>query len=283
MTITPARFAVLAAALSLVSCSASSQKSLTLEVLRDIRYSAHDGKGLALDVYRPKGARGLPAVIWIHGGGWRSGSRSEAANVEALAARGFVGVSVDHRLSTEAPFPAAVEDVKAAVRWVRAHATEYGVDPDRIGVWGASSGGHLALMVACSDESAGPVSSRVQAACAWYAPTDLSNRDLGYAVEEIQLFLGASMYSPAARAASPLGLASADDPPVLLVHGALDVLVPPSHSLKMVEALRKAGAEARVILVKHARHGFEADGGDPEPSKADVLETSIEFFEDELK
>lgn len=276
------RVVVLAAALGLASCSAS-QKHAPVEVLRDIRYATHDGGSLALDVYRPKGAKALPAVIWIHGGGWRSGSRAEAANIEALAARGFVGVSVDHRYSTEAPFPAAVEDVKAAVRWVRAHAAEYGADPDRIGVWGASSGGHLALMVACADETAGPVSSRVQAACAWYAPTDLSNRDLGYALEEIQLFLGATIWSPAAKAASPVTLASADDPPVLLVHGELDILVPPSHSRGMAEALRNAGTKAKLVLVKHARHGFEADGGNPDPSKAEVLELSIDFFEEELK
>ena len=111
------RFAILACAVCLPSCTGSSQNSVPLDVIRDIEYAVRDGKPLGLDLYRPKGPRteALPAVIWIHGGGWKSGSKSESESIAALAGRGFVGVSLDHRFSMDAPFPAAVEDVKTAV------------------------------------------------------------------------------------------------------------------------------------------------------------------------
>ena len=157
------------------------------------------------------------------------------------------------------------------------------MNPDRIGLWGPSSGGHLALMVACADESAWEVSSRVQAACAWFAPIDLSSLDLRYVRESIQEFLGDSTRSSKALAASPFMLASADDPPVLLIHGEEDPVVPPAHSRLMADSLSKAGAKVKLVLVKHATHGFEPLGGEPDPSKQEILEDSIEFFEDQLK
>jgi len=282
---TLARFAILICALGLSSCTTAPKEPVPIEVLRDIPYAVQGGRSLALDLYRPTGPQAgtLPAVIWIHGGGWRSGSKSESRNVSALAGRGFVGVSLDHRLSSEAPFPAAVDDVKAAVRWLRTHAAEYGVNPDRIGIWGASSGGHLALMAACGGETQGGASSRVQAACAWFPPVDLSNEDLSYIREMVQQFLGDSVRSSKALSASPFMHASADDPPVLLFHGEEDLVVPPSHSRVMVDALRRAGAEAKLVLVKHATHGFDPIDGEPDPSKEEILEDSIEFFEDKLK
>jgi acetyl esterase/lipase len=121
-----------------------------VEVIRDLEFGTGGGRSLALDLYRSKepGAKPRPAVVLVHGGGWCRGDKGQVFGAVALVNRGFVVVSAEYRLAHEAPFPAPVEDIKCAVRWLRAQAKEYRVDPDRIGVWGSSAGGQIALMVA---------------------------------------------------------------------------------------------------------------------------------------
>ena len=155
-----------------------------VEVVKDIEYGLGGDVPLLLDIYIPEKpiANPMPAVIFTHGGGWRGGDKYPS-RVRALASHGFFGVSINYRLSGIAPFPAAVEDCKCAVRWLRAKAEKYGVDPDRIGVWGSSAGGHLAMMVGCADETAGlegnggweGFSSRVRAVCSYFGPSDLTS------------------------------------------------------------------------------------------------------------
>ena len=132
--------------------------TITIEVTKDIEYGRAGDIPLLLDIYIPETpiATPIPAIICIHGGGWRDGDKGRYVKyVKSLATHGFFVASINYRLSGVAPFPAAVEDSKCAVRWLRANAEKYNVDPERIGVWGNSAGGHLAMMVGLVDETAG--------------------------------------------------------------------------------------------------------------------------------
>ena len=152
-----------------------------VNILRDIAYAHPNGKPLLADLYLPKQAPKAPVIVWLHGGGWRLGDRRLVPDLQRFFAQhGFAMASIDYRLSTEAIFPAAVEDVKTAVRWLRSVASEYGLDPRRIGLWGSSACGHLAALAALS----GPAlfespasehashSSEVQAVMDGYGPTN---------------------------------------------------------------------------------------------------------------
>jgi acetyl esterase/lipase len=232
-------------------------------VLSGVPYAALPGaRPLELDLYLPADATPAPVVVFLHGGGWRLGSRHSAGPAyrgadptpfERVAQAGIAVASVDHRLSGEAVWPAQLHDAKAAVRWLRERAGELGVDPDRIASWGESAGGHLAeLLGLTADDAAlegevgvtGP-SSRVTAVAAWYAPSDLVGftTDLGTdptdrRTREAQL-LGAPAAEVPDRAAqaSPVTHASPAAPPVLLLHGRADRFVPCVQSERLAERL----------------------------------------------
>jgi acetyl esterase/lipase len=256
-------------------------EAAAVRIERGIVFGKGGEQDLRLDLYRPpaKFAGPRPGIVWIHGGGWRAGSREamEPFAIE-LARAGFVGASVDYRLLPKDPFPAAVEDVKCAVRWMRAKAKEIGVDPDRIAAAGTSAGGHLALMAGLADERAGlegkgrhdGVSSRVQAVVSGFGPADLR---------------GAVGSRPATAfaagqetAASPVTHASADDPPVLLLHGTEDTTVPYAQSEKMVAALEAVGGRATLIPARGAGHGYWRDPR----RRVDVLATIEVWLERNL-
>ena len=148
---------------------------------RDLAYVADGHERHKLDLFVPEKADGpLPLIIWVHGGGWQNGSKDGCPPLRGgYAGRGYAVASINYRLSQHAPFPAQIEDCKAATRWLRAHAREYNLDPNRFGVWGSSAGGHLvALLGTSGDVKAFEVganldqSSRVQAVCDYYGPTD---------------------------------------------------------------------------------------------------------------
>ncbi len=258
----------------------------------DVEYGKAGDVVLKLDVTRPEQAPGTlsPAVIFIHGGGF---DKRVATLARELVAAGYVYVSIDYRVIREFPFPAAVEDCKRAVRWLREHAKDYGVDPDRIGLFGASSGGLQALMLGCGDPDS-KVSSRVQAVCAWFPPTDLEA--LAHHEEEtknqkeidfLKGFVGGDLkeHPEAYRKASPVAYATPDDPPVLLVHGEDDPVIPIAQSEAMLEKLKAAHVEADLIRVKHAGHGFKpADKGKPlSPSREALTKATLDFFDKHLK
>jgi acetyl esterase/lipase len=151
-----------------------------VRVVPDLEYARPGGKPLLLDLYLPEKAAGkLPLIVWVHGGAWRAGSR-KGTPAPALVPRGYAVASIEYRLSQEAVFPAQIQDCKAAIRWLRAHAKEHGLDPDRFGAWGPSAGGHLVALLGTAGDakelegSDGPAgqSSRVQAVCDWFGPTD---------------------------------------------------------------------------------------------------------------
>ena len=257
-------------------------------ILTDVVYGTGGETVLKLDVYIPDETVSCPtpAVVFIHGGGWRQGDKYPS-RVSLLVEAGFVAVSINYRLSDVAPFPAAVEDAKCAVRWLRAHAEKYNIDADRIGVWGGSAGGHLSLMVGLADGGLGlegsggwgEYSSRVQAACSYYGPTEmvrLAERD-----NAARAFLGGTPEElpEAYRLASPLQLVTIDDPPILMVHGDGDPVVPLEQSQLLLDAFRERGMDAQLIVVENAGHGFKPlDGKQITPSLAEINQAVLEFF-----
>ena len=238
----------------------------------------------------------MPAVIFIHGGGWRGGDKYPS-RVKMLASRGFFGVSINYRLSGIAQFPAAVEDSKCAVRWLRANAETYKVDPDRIGVWGGSAGGHLVMMVGCTDGTDGlegnggwdKFSSRVQAVCSYWGPSDFSSMpenmiSRGSNSAEVQFLGGTIDEIPDTYVlASPISYITPDDPPLLLVHGELDPVVPLSQSDIIYEAYQQVGLETTLIKVTGAGHGLNKITDNPiSPPQAEIDQMVLDFFSNNL-
>ena len=254
--------------------SAESENRSTSDytVVANVQYCTAAGKPLLMDVFVPRQRiRPLtPAVLWLHGGGWERGDKNGSSGARFLASAGFVAASIYYRLSGEATFPADIEDCKCAIRYLRANAWAYGIDPSRIGVAGASSGGHLAMLVGTADEKAGlegsggwpMVSSRVKAVVSYYGPSDFRtmNADFGARAQSaITKLLGVPFQEKAdayARA-SPITYISPDDPPLLMVHGDGDTLVPFTQSDRMRKAYTRAGLRARLVKVKNANHDFE--------------------------
>lgn len=269
-----------------------------LDIDRDIEYGKVGDLTLKLDLYRPKDRpkEPLPAVLYIHGGAWKSGDKAPAPpHILALARHGYAVASVNYRLTGVAPFPAQIEDCMCAVQWVRVNAARYGMDPDRIGAWGGSAGGHLVLLLGCADASSGlgskdgppGISTRVHAVCSWFGPADLvkAAREGTGRTGVLPSFLGGTLEEKpeAYKQASPVTHVTKDDPPVLMIHGDADDVVPIGQSEVMLEKLKEAGVEATLIRVKNAGHGFNPAEGPIEPSKEEITRATIEFFDKHLK
>lgn len=224
-----------------------------VQLTKDVEYGQGSGRPLMLDLYSPiKQTKPAPGLIFIHGGAWKGGNKDMYRPYAVrYAQRGYVVVSISYRLSKEAPFPAAVEDAKCAVRWMRANADKYKVDPNHICVLGGSAGGHLATMVGYScdqkdlEGSGGwpGISSRVQAVVDIYGPCDLTIPKLRDA-DSVRQFLAGKTFDEAPelyKKASPLFYLSKDDPPTLILHGTLDSLVPIAQSDALAERLKQTG------------------------------------------
>lgn len=237
-----------------------------VSVIRDIVFDETSRRPLRLDVYRPltapaDGERLYPAVIVVHGGGWRHGDKGGyfAGNNRYLAAQGYVVFDVQYRftISDEARWPAQLDDVRAAIRWVKAQARTYRLDTDRIVLMGRSAGGHLALQAAYRAQGAHE-DTGVAAVVAYYAPTNL--RITGPQHDERVLnLLGATSYeNPAIYAdASPLDFACEGVPPTLLIHGGMDAIVSPIHAELLLNQLKAVKVPAAVLRVPWARHAFD--------------------------
>jgi acetyl esterase/lipase len=260
-------------------------------VVPDVQFCIGGGRPLLMDVFIPNHRNRMPtpAVLWIHGGGWDHGDKNGHSGGAFLANGGFVTATLSYRLSDGAPFPAAIEDCKCAIRFLRANAAKYGIDADRIGVAGSSAGGHLAELVATAGQSAGlegdggwgNVSSRVQAAASYYGPSDLTAQFPQDTVPVIvKFFRGTEKEKPELyRKGSPIFYPSEDDPPLLLVHGENDDGVPFDQSARMAEAYRRVGLPVEFIAVKNAGHDFQQMGGGPiTPSVEDIHQKTIDFF-----
>ena len=239
----------------------------------DVPYAETDNPRQRLDLFLPKSPRSdksLPVVAYIHGGGWQGGDKRGGSGVVApLVASGeYAGVSIGYRLSGEAIWPAQIHDCKAAIRWIRANAKKYNLDPDRIGVTGGSAGGHLVAMLGTTGDVSAlegnlgehtGVSSRVTCVVDQFGPADLLTMGgwhNGPTSPEARLLGGAIPDNQEqAQAASPITYVSKDDPPFMMIHGTNDPLVPFNQSEQLLAALRKAGAEAVLIPVEGGEHG----------------------------
>lgn len=264
---------------------------------RDITYCAVDGVQLNMDVYYPKAATGLfPAVIYVHGGGWSGGDKKDGAgagDIPALTDAGFLVVAVNYRLAPQYKFPAQIEDVKCAVRYLRVNASRYNIDPEKIGAWGGSAGGHLVSLLGTSDDSAGLEgtggysgrSSRIQAVADMFGPSDLTVDFEGGAGSRAgqQVFGTSDLSSEILKKASPVTHVSADDPPFLILQGEKDSLVPPSQSQALYDRLVAAGVPAELVMVRNAGHGFKPSGGQPSPSRAEITRMMVDFFNRKLR
>lgn len=262
----------------------------------DVTYCTAAGTELKMDLYYPQAAaEPAPVVIYIHGGGWSDGDKADGAgahDIPALVDAGFLVASVNYRLAPEYQFPAMIEDVSCAVRHLRARAVEYNLDPERIGAWGGSAGGHLAALLGTAEDGLfagsaeyGEESSRVQAVVDMFGPSDLTRDFEGGAGSRLgsEVFGTSDLSSPALEEASPLTHVSADDPPFLILHGEDDRLVPLDQSQLLYDAMLAAGVPAELVVVKNAGHSFKPEGGRPEPGREEISRMIVEFFSRELK
>lgn len=245
----------------------------TITISKDIPYRDGESEAWKLDLAMPVnfGPEIRPALVIIHGGGWRGGSKNVDVYQKMMvdyAQKGYVTINVEYRLTGEAGFPACIEDVKCAVRWLRAHAKELRVDPDRIGSYGHSAGAHLSLMLAMVPDSAGlegdggwdDYSSRVNVAAAGSPPTELG-RDVPMAKKEWW----------------PIGYISADQPPLFLIQGTRDRIVLPERTRDFVEKMKGVGANIEYLEV-------EGGHGVAYAEQLQLTEPALEaFFAEHLK
>lgn len=213
-----------------------------------------------LDVHRPPhAAPGAPALVFFHGGGWVEGRREQAAGMLVpFLEWGLVAVNVSYRLAHEAPAPAAVDDARDAVRWVRANAAALGVDGSRLLLGGQSAGGHLALLTALAPGAAGgPVAAVVN----WFGVTDVADLLRGRNARDFarRWLAGSPDPERLARELSPLALVGPGAPPTFTVHRDRDPVVPYAHSERLHEALAQAGVVQRLVTLRGRRHGKLTD------------------------
>ncbi|MGX6600556.1 alpha/beta hydrolase fold domain-containing protein [Micromonosporaceae bacterium Da 78-11] len=213
---------------------------------------------LHLDLHVPPGDGPFPVLLWIHGGGWVTGSRVWTVDQhfhERMVARGYAVADVDYRLALEATYPAQQADITAAVHWLRHHAAALRIDPHRFAALGESAGGQLAAIAGLT----GTGDAAIQAVIVWYGPTDLSERpDQQDPFTSPALLLGGPLAERAAfaRLASPRHNIHPDAPPFLLVHGTADEIVPFTEAVEFAEALRTEGVRCDVLPVEGAGHVF---------------------------
>ena len=260
---------------------------------KGIEFSNPDGQHLQLNMARPEHKEGdgpFPAVLCIHGGGFRAGTREGWDKLcGKLAERGYVAVTVTYRLAPKYPFPAAVYDVKAAVRWLRANAEKYHIDPQKIASLGDSAGGHLAQFLGVTGDVAqfegdggnAGISSRVACVVNYYGPSDFTksygkSKD---AAEVLPLFLGGDLEHQRARhiAASPLYWVTPNAAPTLLLHGTKDPYVAYEQATWIYERLKAAEVDVELLTLEDAGHGFK--GQDAERAE----KAAFEFLDKHLK
>jgi acetyl esterase/lipase len=282
-----------------------------VESYPDLIYSTPAGfRPLRLDLYRSTAAAPRPLVVYVHGGGWQSGHTRHSGAFEnwpqvlaSLARRGYVVASLEYRLSGEAKFPAAIHDVKIAIRWLRASASKFAIDPSQVVIWGGSAGGQLAALAAtsCGVQALAPVvppsspldsqSDCVQGLVAWYGVFDLgaipelSSSSAGRgdpSTSPVAKYLGCApaKCAESAALASAVTHLDAKDPPALLIHGALDEVVPVSQSRVFNQALKQKGIAAELLVIPDVDHSFigESPGATREASLLALTET-FEFID----
>ncbi len=244
-----------------------------LEITRGVVFGKNGGVALQLDIIKPKALKGqkVPICVYFHGGGWRSGNRYGIYNpikIERvlLFQLGFAVASVDYRLTQQAKHPAQINDCKLAIRFLRKNADKYGIDPNRIGVWGHSAGGHLVALLGTANDKDGlegpgleGVSSSVQAVVELYGPTDLllPVGEVGWVgITEQLLGCKPKKCPERAKNASPVTYADKNDPPTIIIHGDRDSAILYLQGEAFAKKLKQVGADVALIKVKNAEHTF---------------------------
>lgn len=267
--------------------------SVSQPTLRDVTYCTVGRVDLKMDVYLPDNSYSAsrPAVVYVHGGGWVSGDKRSGAgslDISELIGRGYVVASLNYRLAPQYKFPAQIEDVKCAIRSLRANSAIHHINPDHIGAWGGSAGGHLVSLLGVTDQSAGfdvgqylEQSSRVQAVVDYFGPSDLTSSDFGSAQRQQILTVFGS--TDALGSASPITYITKDDSPFLIVQGELDTTVPPHQSQELYDRLGAAGVPATLVMVKNAGHSFKPVGGPISPTRPEITKMMADFFDRQLR
>jgi acetyl esterase/lipase len=284
-------FAVVLGSAAIAAAEEKPKPPAGVKVLRDLQYVEGGHERNRLDLYLPeKAVKGrLPVVVWIHGGAWYAGSKNDPSPAVPLATKGYAVVSISYRLSQHAVFPAQIQDCKAAIRWLRANAAKYHLDPDHIGVWGISAGGHLVALLGTTAgvkefEGRGgnlDQSSRVQCVLDWFGPTELTTMGVegDPPGSPVALLIGgpAQQNKEKARKASPLTYVTKNAAPFLIMQGDKDDIVPLRQSQLLAEALKKAGVEVTLKVVKGNGHGGP---GFSSPENQKLIEA---FFDKHLR
>ena len=264
---------------------------------RDLRYGDHKERN-TLDLFVPKSDKPLPLIVWVHGGAWQGGSKDGNNPAMAFLAKGYAVASINYRLSQHATYPAQIEDCKAAVRFLRANAKKYNLNPDAFGAWGASAGGHLVALLGTTGDvkelegkvgEHKDVSSRVQCVVDFFGPTDLTKMGAqalptskfdhdGPNSPESKLVGGPIQQNKEKAAkANPINFVTKDDAPIHILHGDVDPLVPLGQSEIFLEALKKADIPAELVVIKGGGHGGAGF------ATAENQEKIAKFFEKHLK
>ena len=260
------------------------------EMLSDVPYCSTD-PAQKMDIYFPQSGGPWPAVVYVHGGNWMHGDKSEAAMfASGLNSMGFLIVSLNYRLYPPATFPAMIEDVKCGVRALRAHAAEYNLDPKRIGAMGASAGGHLVALLGTTEQNSPwdvgdylDQSSRVQAVIALAGVMDLSQPFPNAGANEIETMKRIGFSETNMLEASPVSHVTPDDAPFLLIHGDRDNVVPYQQSQVMYDKLLQAGVRAQLVIVTNASHSFLDSNGPTTPTLAELNFAILDFLNKNLQ
>ncbi len=268
---------------------------------RDLAYVPGGDEAQRLDLYLPElsSESPLPLIVHIHGGGWMGGSKFPCPFV-GMVARGYAVASVEYRFSQKAKFPAQIQDCQAAIRWLRANAGKYQIDPEKVGVVGGSAGGHLSALVGTAGGTGTfpPIggnedqSDRVQAVCDIYGPADFTTVvkqaaedknvknifEFNSPKDPYSSLIGVPLETEAkSRAVSPVTYVSEDDPPILILHGTHDALVPYAQSVQFAEVLKAKGVPVWLQTLPGAGHGGPVFG------KPVVIQLMQNFFDKHLK
>jgi len=264
--------------------------------IADITYCTMDSVPLMMDLYLPENSQGEPAqvLVYVHGGSFTSGDKRKGSgivDIPAMTARGYAVAAVNYRLMPDYPFPAEVRDAKCAVRFLRAHAQEYNLRAEKIGIWGGSAGGHLAAMAGLTNnepqfqtaEYPGQ-SSTVDAVVEMFGPTDLS-MPMDW-LQRLLLRRAFGTDDPDAallREASPIQYVSGDEPPFLILHGEQDSAVPVAQAQVFYQKLIDSGVDAELVVVRNANHNFKPTGGPIQPARQEISDRMGDFFDRVLK
>ena len=257
----------------------------------DVTYCTPNDIPQQMDIYYPTSGGPWPVLLYVHGGGWSEGDKAEGVSWRTMTEHGFLVVSVNYRLASyENKFPVMIEDVKCAVRYLRAYASQYNLAADHIGAAGASAGGHLVALLGLADEAAGwdtgeyaDQSSHVQAVVTLAGPSDFTRGDYNSATMAIYYAFDEMPGSPSAKlaAASPVTYISPEDPPFLIIHGDKDSIVPVEQAYVLDEQLKNAGVPSELVIVRNGSHSI--DGENISPTEEEISNLLIAFLEKHLK